>query len=159
MPGDDGDMTYYHIGGAEASLPKGVMRVVGVTHSKDGKVRPASHLLLFATVMDKVTYLNVCDGAEAQIRAIEEKGWNSETVASYILFRYRVEGGKLLVRPINNEAKQAAIEAKKIKGVVEKGDFGVRSRFTDTTENLARFVAGAGDSLFLNEVFRLERVK
>jgi hypothetical protein len=30
---------------------------------------------------------------------------------------------------------------------------------TDTTENLARFIADAGDGLFSKEVVRLERVK
>jgi hypothetical protein len=31
--------------------------------------------------------------------------------------------------------------------------------FTDTTENLAKFVAEAGDGLFSKDALRLERVK
>lgn len=39
------------------------------------------------------------------------------------------------------------------------GTMGDKVMFTDTTENLARFIAEAGDSLFAKEPLRLERVK
>jgi hypothetical protein len=34
-----------------------------------------------------------------------------------------------------------------------------RAMFTDTTENLAKFVAEAGDDLFSKDVLKLQRVK
>ena len=56
--------------------------------------------------------------------------------------------------------KKRAVEAGKIKGVIEKDQDGnPRASFTDTTENLAKFVAEAGDGLFSTDMLRLERVK
>ena len=64
---------------------------------------------------------------------------------------------------MDSEAKKQAIGAKKIKGVIEKekekGMYVITIRFTDTTENVARFVAAAGDSLWdTKDPMRLERV-
>ena len=61
---------------------------------------------------------------------------------------------------MDGEAKKRAVDAGKIKGVIEKDQDGnTRVHFTDTTENLAKFVADSGDSLFSKDVLRLERVK
>jgi hypothetical protein len=59
------------------------------------------------------------------------------------------------------EAKKQAIKAGKVKGVIEPvKDGSDRIRFTDTSENVARFVAGAGDGLFSTKgLARMERVK
>lgn len=52
------------------------------------------------------------------------------------------------------------MEAGTIKGRIRKDQDGnARAIFTDTTENVAKFVAGAGDKLFSKEMLRLERVK
>jgi hypothetical protein len=56
---------------------------------------------------------------------------------------------------MDSDAKKRAVEAGKIKGVIEKD----QGHFTDTSENLAKFVAEAGDTLFSKDVLRLERVK
>ena len=61
---------------------------------------------------------------------------------------------------MDGDAKRQAIEGGKIKGVIEEREHhGSRIAFTDTTEDVARFVAGAGDGLFSKDVLRLERVK
>ena len=66
----------------------------------------------------------------------------------------------LTLQLIDQEAKKRAVEAGKIKGMTEKDkDGNPRVHFTDTTENLAKFVAEAGDGLFSKDVLRLERVK
>jgi hypothetical protein len=70
------------------------------------------------------------------------------------------EGDALLLWGMDGDAKRQAIEGGKIKGVIEEREHhGSRVEFTDTTENVARFVAGAGDGLFSKDVLRLERVK
>ena len=67
----------------------------------------------------------------------------------------------MTIRGIDREAKERAIEAGKVKGVIEKkGRLGINKvAFTDTTENLAKFVAENSDDLFSKDVVRLERVK
>jgi hypothetical protein len=70
-----------------------------------------------------------------------------------------VEGDTLVVWMMGRDAKEQAITAGKVKGLIAQGIDPTASRFTDTTENLARFVAAAGDSLFTHEALRLEKVK
>ena len=90
------------------------------------------------------------DGSGKQSNC-REKGWNSEAVGGFFIFKYKIEGDTLLLWQMDDDAKRKAIQGGKIKGE------GIG--FTDTTENVARFVASAGDSLFKEEVIRLERVK
>jgi hypothetical protein len=91
---------------------------------------------------------------------VEEKGWTVETVNTYLLYRYQVTADVLTLQGIDGEAKKRAIEAGKIKGVIEKDPQGnTKVYFADTTENLVKFVVEAGDDLFTKDVVRLERVK
>ncbi len=154
----EGEVSYYHVGPLGEGLPAGVMCVVAVTHAKDGQLKPPGQLLIFPTTLGSNTYLNLTGGDEQHLKAIKEEGWKS--VESYLLLRYRIEGDHLLVQLMDGDAKKAAIQAKKIKGTLEKRDSGERAvLLTDTTENLARFVAAAGDSLFSKKPLRLERVR
>jgi hypothetical protein len=157
--GDSGEVNYYHIGCIGEKVPASVMRVVSIQHMPDGKIQQ-SELLVFPTTIGSKTYLNVSDGKQAQLKRVEEKGWTAETVDTYLILRYQVTGDALAVEWMDNEAKKRSIDAGTIKGVIEKDQDGnTRARFTDTTENLAKFVAEAGDGLFSTDVLRLERVK
>ena len=71
----------------------------------------------------------------------------------------RLEADSLLLWNMDADANQRAIEGGKVKGVIKKESFKNLNTITDTTENVARFVADAGDSLFSSKVIRLERVK
>lgn len=159
LRGDGGEVTYYHIGTMGDKVPASLMRVMLVTHSKNGELHPPGEMLLFPTTLGAKTYLNLAEANEQQFKLLEEEGWNPKTVGAYLLPKYRVEKNTLLVWPVDWDAKKAAIQAGKVKGVVEKRDSGDKVMFTDTTENLARFIAEAGDSLFAKEPLRLERVK
>jgi hypothetical protein len=155
----EGDVTYYHIGSVGDKLPPSVMRVLGVRHEKNGNVRPGGDLLIFPTTLGTDTYLNVIGVDDQQIGLLEKKGWNPQ-IAGFFLLKYQVEGDTLLIRLMDGDAKKKAIEGGKVKGVVEKPNNGPgKVEFTDTSENVARFVASAGDSLFSKDVLRLERVK
>ncbi len=153
----DGNVTYYHVGTTGNKLPRGVMGVVQVTHLNSGDIQtPGGRLLVFPTVLGDKTYLNMTDGDQQQI---QKKGWKS--VKSYFLLKYKVEGDKLVVWRMEEDAKRQAIKAGKIKGLIEEKKDKVNTRvvFTDTTENLARFVAQAGDGLWdTKEPLQLERV-
>jgi hypothetical protein len=155
----DGNVTYYHVGPLGEKAPASVMRVASVTHAKDGKLQEPGEFLVFPTALGENTYLNV-GGDHEKIKLLEEKGWAADTIDSYFVFKYRIEGDSLSLQMMDPEAKRKAIEGGKIKGVIETGKNGPnRVRFSDTTENLARFVTGAGDSLFSKEPLHLERVK
>ena len=152
--GDSGEMNYYHIGHGGEKLPASVMQVVNVQHMPDGKMH-SGELLVFPTSLGDKTYLNVAEAKPSQFALLEEKGWTNEAVNAYLILRYQITGDVLTVQWIDSDAKKRAIEAEKIKGTIEKD----RAHFTDTTENLAKFVAEAGDDLFSKDALRLERVK
>jgi hypothetical protein len=157
--GDGGEMNYYHFGRVGEKLPAAVMRVASIQHMPDGKMEQ-SDLLIFPSTIGGKTYLNASDGTDNQLKLLEEKGWTPATVNAYLILRYQVAGDKLTIQWIDGEAKKRAVEGGKIKGVIEKDrDGNTRVQFTDTTENLAKFVAEAGDDLFAKDMLRLERVK
>jgi len=151
---DDGEVRYYHVGHAGKSFPASVMRVLEVTHSK-GKLDLPLEYLAFPTVLGDKTYLNIVSDVE-QVNHLDESGWKAVEVESYTFLKYQFDGDKLVMWPINEDAKKRAIKEGKVKGAVRKQT----SKFTDTTENVARFVAGAGDSLWNTKVpVRFERIE
>jgi hypothetical protein len=152
--GDSGEMNYYHIGHVGEKLPASVMQVIFVQHMTDGSVE-SDKLLIFPTTIGDKTYLNVAEADASQLKLLEEKGWTNEAVKSYLILRYQITGDTLTIQWIDSDAKKRAVEAGKIKGTIEKD----QGHFTDTTENLAKFVAEAGDDLFSKDGLRLERVK
>jgi hypothetical protein len=158
---DDGSVNNYRFAPAGSKLPASVMRVTGSSRKPDGTTEQSDPLLLFPTTIGDKTYLNVTDGKEPKVKLVEEKGWTAETVNSYLIYRYQVTADTLTVQGIDGDAKKRSIEAGTIKGVVEKDREGriTKVYFTDTTENLVKFVIEAGDALFSKDVVRLERVK
>jgi hypothetical protein len=159
----NGGVEYYHVGRAGEKLPESVMEVVAVTHQKDGQLKDPAVMLMFPTVLGKTAFLNVgIDGSSHQQSAVDclkQEGWKPGVLEIYSILKYCIEGDTLLLWTMAEDAKEQAITSGKIKGdVPEKGKIG-SSHFTDTTENVARFVAAAGDGLFEKEPMRLERVK
>jgi hypothetical protein len=155
---DDGSVTYYHIGRVRGRLPASVMRMAWILHKTDGTMQQLDELLVFPTTIGDKTYLNVTDGKDEQMKLLEEKGWTADTVSDYYIFRYQVKGDVLTVQAMDAKAKKRAIESGKVKGLIKKGKF-TKVLFTDTSENLAKFVAEAGDDLFSGKVNQFERVK
>ena len=124
-----------------------------------GRSRLRRSISLLSTTLAGKTYLNVIDGGEQRVKLLEEKGWKPEVVGSYFIFRYQVDGDKLLVWMMDDDAKERAIKAGKIKGVVGTWHSPNTTKFTDTTEKLARLVTQAGDGLFSKEpMLRFERI-
>ncbi len=131
-------------------LPQSVIRVRRVTHGSTGD-KLDQDVLAFPTTLGATTYLNVTFGDKMESKLLEENGWSSDANNGFFLFKYKVEGDALLLWQMDGDAKKKAIQGGKIKG----DNIG----FTDTTENVARFIAAAGDDLFKKKVIRLERVK
>lgn len=152
--GDSGEVNYYHFGHGGENLPASVMQGIFVQHMTDGSME-SGQLLIFPTTIGDKTYLNVAESTASQLTLLEEKGWTDEAIKEYLILRYQITGDTLSIQWMNGDAKKRAIEAGKIKGVIEKD----QGHFTDTTENVAKFVAEAGDDLFSKDGLRLERVK
>lgn len=134
--------TFYHIGHAGGDLPRGVMRVVEVTY-KDGKLNQPVEYLMFPTVIGNKTYLNLVID-EKQVKRLDEKGWKNAAIESYTFLKYRLDGDKLTAWAMDEGAKKQAIQSGKIKGATTTTVAG----FTDTTENIRRFIADADDRLW-----------
>ncbi|MGA2031644.1 MAG: hypothetical protein ABSG68_05270 [Thermoguttaceae bacterium] len=142
---EDGD-AFYHVSPAGEKFADSVMRVEVKTAGK-GKEEPPEKYLIFPTVLKDKTYLNVVTNP-AQIKVLGEKGWTADAVNCYTFFQYKLDGDKLVLWFIDEKAKERAIKAGKIKGSIKPQ---TAAMFTDTAENVARFVAEAGDSLFDQE--------
>jgi hypothetical protein len=148
---EDGSVTYCHVGQAGEKLP-GAMRIATVTHRED-RIEPPTLLLAFVSRLGDKTYLNVADGKPERAERVAAEGW--KTVDAYFILRYEMADDKLTIWTMDAGAKRQAVEGGKIKGTTERR----QALLTDTTENLARFVAAAGDGLFRPEPARLERLE
>ena len=136
------------------------MRIVTVNHCK-GYVAPAAgEVFAFATAIGGKNYLNVVMLDKEAVQRLDENGGKlADSVDGYKLLKYQIDGDKLLIWQMDEGAEAQAIKAGKVKGV--KGDGPENpAKITDSTENVARFVAAAGDSLWQKkEMMRLERIK
>jgi hypothetical protein len=154
QPGGDGDDSY--VGHAGERFPNNVMRIVVVNNS-NGELGTPDEYLAFTTVIGDKTYLNlVRDGDNKVVTRLDREGWKAAAVDCYTFLRYKFDGDKLVMWIMDEQAMQKAIQSGKIKGVTKPFESPL---FTDSTANLARFVAEAGDSLWnTKEPFRFERV-
>ena len=152
---DDGEW-FYHVGHAGDNFPACMMRVVMIQHQKGG-VEPPGELLMFPSVLGRKTYLNIVVGLDNKlVKSLDEKGWKAADVDSYQLYKYQLDGDTLVLYGMDNGAKKKAINSGKIKGTEGNGSY----RLTDTTENLARFIAEAGDDLWnMRKPTKLQRVR
>jgi hypothetical protein len=160
----DGEVTYYHVGKAGGKFPAGMLRVKIITHNKNGELpRPdAGDTLVFTTVLGKNRYVNITGLDAEKIKSMGDAKWEPKMADGYFIYKYEINGDKLAIAGMDHEQKEAAIKAGKIKGTGE----GDNRRFTDTTENLARFLAsGDAEKLFFTKEHMdegyavLERVK
>ncbi len=143
----------YHVGSAGDEYPKGIMRIVVVEHNK-GKLEPPEEYLAFPALIGGKTYLNVVWDTKL-VRQMDEKGWKAAAVTSYAILKYQFDGDKLVVFPIDEEAKTKAVKDGKVQGT-EKNN---TATFTDSTESVARFVAAADAGLWnTKDAGRFERV-
>ena len=159
-----GDVVYYHVGKAGDRFPVGMLREKTITHDKNGElVRPDNgDTLVFTTVLGKNHYVNITGLDADKIKTMGDAKWEPTMADGYFIYKYEITGDKLAIAGMDHEQKEAAIKAGKIKGTGE----GDNLRFTDTTENLVRFLASPdADKLFFTKDHMddgyavLERVK
>lgn len=146
--------TVYLVDHAGEGFLESMLRIVEITHSQ-GKLMPPEEYLAFPTVIGGKTYLNLI-WEKKTVQQLDEQGWKPDVVTSYAFLRYQFDGDKLVVYIIDEEAKSRAVKGGKIKGAQDRDGI---VQFTDSAENVARFVTAAGDSLWnMTDTERLERV-
>jgi hypothetical protein len=146
----DGDVVYYHVGQAGGKFPAGMLRVKIITHNKNGELpRPdADDTLAFTTVLGKNHYVNVTCLDADKIKSMGDSKWEPAMADGYFIYKYEITGDKLALAGMDSKQKAAAVKAGKLKGTSE----GDNLRFTDTTENLVRFLAsGDAEKLFFTK--------
>ncbi len=149
---DQGE-TFYHIGLAGDKYPPGMLRIVGVERHGKTLAAPQDYVA-YSTTLEGKTYLNVVLDP-AQIHVFDQDGWKADKIDGYIFIKYQLDGDKATVWGVNATAKKEAIKAGKIQGVIKDNN---DIRFTDTSENVAKFIAAAGDGLWNAEPGHLERI-
>ena len=118
-------------------------------------MEPPFECLILPTVIGGKSYLNVI-WRKQYVNTLNENGWKADAVNSYMLVKYQFDGDKLVVWTMDEHAKAKAIENGEVTGLPSRID--PNSSFTDTTENVARFVKEAGDSLWTKEPVQFERM-
>ena len=157
---EDGEVNYFHVGRAGGKLPVSALRVISVDHTLDGELRQSELLALPATI-DNKTFVSIAECEPSQLKLLVENGWTDDSLSAYWILQYQITGDVLTLQFTNSETWKQAVETGKIKGTIEKNQHGAtRIRCIDTTENLAKFVAEAGDELFESKAeMRLKRVE
>jgi hypothetical protein len=161
-PGETRQPFYVYIGRAGGELPMGIMRMVFVEHDPETLVVKESEIMFFSTALSDKKYLNWLFIDDKQIETLLKTGWKSEDVKGYRLYKYKIEDNKLSLWGVDSQAKEQAIASGRIKGDISKDkNSSSKAVFTDSTENLARFVRENDGSLFPKEASptQLERVK
>ena len=146
----DGDVVYYHVGKAGDKFPVGMLRVKTVTHDKNGELPRTDNgdTLVFTTVLGKNHYVNITGMDVEKIKSMGDSKWEPAMADGYFIYKYEITGDKMSVACMDPKQKEAVIKAGKIKGTSE----GDNPRFTDTTENLVRFLASPdADKLFFTK--------
>jgi hypothetical protein len=131
----------------DTNVPAGIMRYAYSMIDADANVRRPSSEGLFVTTLGKESYANIFDIASLDLSG--DSPWDKNRIRQYRLIKYRANGNKLEVWNGAIEAMAKAIESGKVRGDVEHEDNDPSkpvkaARFTDTTANLARYLAGGG---------------
>lgn len=156
----NGEFCYFHVGRAGGKLPKSALRIISVTRTSGGELWPSELLALPATI-DNKTIMSIAECEPSQMKLLVENGWTDDSLSVYRILQYEIAGDVLTLKFTKNETWKRAVESGKIKGLIEPDERGLtRVRCTDTMENLAKFVAEAGDDLFESKgEMRLKRVE
>ncbi|HEY4759071.1 MAG TPA: hypothetical protein VIH42_00680 [Thermoguttaceae bacterium] len=154
----NGDVTYYHVGCLGDKFPQGLLFVQIVKHQNNGELSYPSddNFLVFSTTLENNHFLNVAGLSSEQIISLKNSKWDPSMANGYFIYKYEINGDKLAIAEINGKQKEEAIRAGKIKGIIKDKNV----RFTDTTENLARYIIADQEKLFhMIDTTILERVK
>ena len=129
--------------------PAGVMKFVMTSKSE----KKTSYNLAFRTELKGKTYLNFLD--KWLDVSVKPPAWKEPGKRRFLINKYAVKDDKLTIWLVGDEAplKKAVMEERLKGGVRPQGylDFEPTVRLTDTTANLAKFVAKEDENLFLEQ--------
>jgi hypothetical protein len=145
--GESGDTEYLHVGAEltdplERNRPQaepGLMRYATITHSQ--------HTHGLGKPSDGRFYRSKINGDDYANWVVPADDARRKPV-TYCFLKYQVDDQQLVLWDQDAEATAKAIEGGKLKGVVKRkpgGDSFEELRITDSSENVAKFLAGGGD--------------
>jgi hypothetical protein len=115
------------------------------------------HFVCFGTELNGKRYAHICLEPINELK--RRPTWNQVQSKGFNIYKYEVSAKTLTLWGTRNDVLQKAVEAGKLKGKWEGGSYYRYIRVTDTTANLARFLASVeGDEVFYKEG-ELKRVK
>jgi len=135
----------------DLGFPAGMRRAVLITRGKNGMGAPSVYLF-FPTKIGDDSYLNFLHLAGDNDTALRTGTlkWTAEIRNShYAFYKYEVKAGNLVLYKGDQAAVRQAIQAGKIGGTVGEGL--VVDSLTDSTENLVKFLASGGCSIFVRQ--------
>ena len=148
-----GDISYVHVGaGVELSvdpaksLPEsGLMQFLLIAHN-GASAAPQPHSIRLTKPFGFRFFVTEIDGANyATCVPDPELGKPRTLPTGYFFMKYKVDGDRLEVWDMNNDATAAAIEAGKLGGTVQREAGRLkRVAITDKPEKIARFLASGG---------------
>lgn len=158
-----GNVRFFHVGRMDKKYPTGMIRVIPITHhAKNGRVSGGGNgLPAFAGTIGNDKYLNVAVADTKDVEKMNETGWDAKLVKCYTIGKYEVKDNTLTYWPMDDAAKRKAIEAGKIQGKIDvrKDSSFVPIYFTDTTENIAKFLADPANANLFEKKETYQRVK
>jgi hypothetical protein len=131
-----------------------VLWLIPVSHSKDGQTHRPGAMLAFAGNIGGSQILNVAVVDQGDLEKMEMNGWNAALVKGYAILKYEIDGDKVSVWEMSDKTRRKAVEAGKVKGNIKE-----RFCFTDTTENLAKFLADPANADLFDKKTTYQRVK
>ncbi len=139
-------------------VPAGIMKGVGIGIDSK-KIVGDMPLYFFTTSIGDNNYASLFE--KAVFDQTKFPTWNKRNIKEFALYKYKVEGDKLMVWwEKNDDAVEAAVRKGELKGMIEEK--GSPKVITLTNgEDLSRFLAKGGDKLFFLEKSKIvySRVK
>ena len=137
---DEGeDLTYLHVGRGK----KGMTEAMLVEHGGDGTYK-ISRYTAFPTRFEGMTLLNVISPEDHK----DTKG--------YDIMRYHIDGNRLSLALMSEDAVKQAIKDGKLKGKVEPGTYG-DTTITASGKELLAFIKSANESTLFPKALKFER--
>lgn len=148
---DDSSNAFLCIGKVgRRDVPSGIMMTIMIYMDAEKKIM-AMPMYFFTTSIGDNKYANLFE--EAAFDQARTPTWNKRNIKDFILYKYKVEGDKLIVwwDKIDDDAVIAAVRKGELKGTIEgKGNPNETVTLTDGGD-LSRFLSKGGDKKFFHE--------
>ena len=150
-------LTFLHVGSAGKGYPKGVLKVVTISHL-DGKLEIETNFA-FARKLDGIYWLHI---PEFRNGKLPTKAWWQDDVVNYQLYKVKVTETGLAVHYLDDDFVGKELKNKNLNGIFKTDPIfnSKTARITATTEELFEyFTQNKLDALTCKEAIYFDRIK